>query len=402
MPPPSPPPPTFGLAVDGTAVVATDVPADAHSVKLFLNGLAVWFGPVDRTAGGCVRAPFAEIVSATNMMPTDDLHLPRAGDTVRGVLLQSHALDADRRIVARGRGTELPLHFLARVTEGHPDGSARGPAAARGPASPPPPGAAGETEDVGGPVGVNRLVASTVHQPGDRHTYDLRLRRMVRVSSGSPAGDAAAATARRGSGGEFALVYVRVVFDVDAALFGVLQRQQQQTQKQSRKDDDDDAALATLRFDLQLNGTDVAEHRPSTAGDRSGHRRSALLSMGQTSSVFRLTGPECTDAVFVGCVPHWCVAAASVRCELQTSAAADVNAVWSLRYAIYGTVQAHLVAPPLLPAAAEGIEDNPAAAAAVNPVGPIGRKLAVVVGVSKYSARAPPSDLRYAVRTGGR
>lgn len=213
------------------------------------------------------------------------------------------------------------------------------------------------------PTGVTRMLASSVQHPGDNHVWELRVCRMAAVDA---SGDVAQPPAG-GGGGEDRLVLasVRVVFDAESGLLGHL-------------------PTATTHFDLHLPAADPPE------GPDAVRRRATALALGSASMACHLTA-DCTEAVFMACLPRWCVALATVRCEVRAATPENAATRWSLRYAVNGSVQWDLTAPPRAPSDPERTLSN----GPLPSPGAVGRKLAVIVGVSKYSARAP-SDLQYA------
>lgn len=68
--------PSFVLsATDDSVIAGPGIPDGVCHLKLFLNGVAVWYGDAPQS-DGIVCAPIEEIASAMNMSPAEDMHLP--------------------------------------------------------------------------------------------------------------------------------------------------------------------------------------------------------------------------------------------------------------------------------------------------------------------------------------
>lgn len=288
-------PSTGELCVDG-------LPEGVGYVRAFANGIPTWRGDGDST-GSPIRIPLMDL------LPRD----PTSRDMLHGpdCLLQLVAYDRERNEIAR-QCVDFPA-------------SAEMNAVVRATAPSPP------TEDRPGPV---RLVASTLHRPGEKHTW------RVRIADHLPAHSP---TIR--------LVCLRACLERDA-----------------------ENASATVRW-THAASTEASAVRPPK-------RPRIARAMGEQNAVVHLEG-DVAESVF-----HFLVGPEETEDSHATVTIEWPDKAEPIRDGLRYTVHLQLVSP--LAFGASGVLPyTHATVGSASPPPPErqGKRLAVIVGVSKYSRR---------------
>lgn len=111
-----------------------------------------------------------------------------------------------------------------------------------------------------------------------------------------------------------------------------------------------------------------------------------------------MIGRDCTESVFMATFPRSSLDG-MIRCEVSTAIDMYYLTLGGLRYAVYGRITPSTeIAPPLLGAMIEDNVQYPTCDTDVLPVNDAivpGKRLAVLIGVSKYSRRRN-NDLEWA------
>ena len=208
----------------------------------------------------------------------------------------------------------------------------------------------------------NRLVATAMHNCGDVHAWEFPIRHLVQNSRTEDDGGRGLIT-----------VYLRALFDADPLLFG------------------SGVPIGAVTW----------SHTPTTSTtiplSKKRQRMPPSVAWGEhrcTTMIHQC----CTESVFIATLPPSSLDGV-IRCEVSTAVEVHYLTLGGLRYAVYGRTlpngTGHDHVPPLLGSGIEEEDEVVDAAVAVPTPQPLGKRLAVLVGVSKYSRRRN-NDLEWA------
>ena len=356
------------------------IPVATATLRALVNGVPCWSETVDPVHLSQRAATWKIPLAALAFQGEASLLLPRDGALQQGLLtVLAHA--ADHQELARASMASCPLPDLTRCAAG---GGGNGNAM-RGWAS-------------------GRLVAAALQRPGEVHTWRFSVGDAVPIGHPFP----------------IAQVYLRVTFDADTMTgVGVGLA-------------DGLTPVAQVNWVLRMNGgaagaartvlhRDGSWHSPAAAGITSlspavganANRPKPLppVAWGEQSAMGQISH-ECRDSVFL-CVVPVDTPQAEALCVVQWLPDA-VTATSVLRYAIHGQLVTDIGVPHAILLASEvpAISNtgrplmSPIMSPQISPSNSfyglpapeqppvVGRKMAVIVGVSKYTRR-PRGDLEW-------
>lgn len=315
------------IQCNGTNLCVRGIPDTAKQVRLFANGIPCWNGKLE----GCTA------VSNALTIPLEDLAVVEGSTAFPSTaLVTACALDEDRNPMER---CSLPDCTLNISTGRSGNGLGEGW------------------------VTFRRLLAASLQRPGETHGWHFRLQDAFgtqQVDSDTPV----------------LQIYLKLSFDASAPLL----------------------ASADVKVTWSCR-TD-----PSLPPSSKRPRPLSPAAWGDQSSVTHITG-GCYDSVFLCVVPRESLDG-DVRCSVQWTSGGGSGSIGDpystsappLRYAIHGHVVKDIRIPaPLLLATTNASESNSPIVSSVttsipanpqaNPTPPVGKRRALLVGVSKYSRR---------------
>ena len=200
----------------------------------------------------------------------------------------------------------------------------------------------------------NRLVATAMHNPGDVHVWEFPVRRLVGNQTLT-------------KGHDIFTVYLRAMFEAEPVLLG------------------SGVSIGAITW----------SHTPATHAPGGSSSKRQRLPQPAAWGEHRATtylDKDCMESVFMATLPMSSLDG-MIRCEVNT--ALDAYIVFGgLRYAIFGRIMEYMGNAPFLGIVSTCEAEEPSAPV-IETIQEKGKRVAVLVGVSKYTRRRT-SDLEWA------